>query len=443
MARVLRTTDDYKIIVGSGNEITLDTTNGQNDGTGRVVITGDLEIRGDTTTIESTVTTIQDSMIVLSHVETDDTRSGLPASLERPYSSGIEIDRGLVDAARWVYDDSLAWTTGGISSTGTWVATVGDIGNETVLPLAMSGIVSRADNLYVSTGTGVITVTGTVDYEEKIYRYEEPVPGSPKIITPDPITREVVLDNDHIPNAKAVKDYVDYAILDTRFAEMREDDTSVEVSDRNNTISAILSTGTRTVIRFTGLHGFDVGNSVNIQGVNTAPNDATIEGLNSGTYTVTEVLTSFSIEINANTTGGDEATYISNSGVTVDDESTVEITVSGQQIANFYNNRFTVGNSSDGGLEFVGTTIFATDSNQDLILSAPGTGSVKVNDILELPKTPNDDDAQLDPQAPLEGIKLYSKNPSTGKTGLFYINENNVKDEIISKNRALLYGMLF
>jgi hypothetical protein len=441
MARVLRTTDDYRVIVGNGNSITLDTTGGQNDGAGKVVITGDLEVRGDTTTVESTITTIQDNIIILSYVDSNDTRTGLPATTPtRPYSSGLEIDRGQVDAARWIYDDSISWQLGaGQSGTGTWIATRGEDPAEQVLPLATSGIVSSGSaNLYISTGTGVITVSGgSVDYEESVFRYEEPTPGAPKVITPDPVTREVIIDSDHIPNAKAVKDYVDYAILDTRFAEMREDDTSVEVIDRNNTIDAILVAGTRTTIRFTGLHGFDVGDSITIQGTNSAPTDANINAL-TGTWTVLEVITGYSIEINANTSGGDENAYVTNSAYTVDDESTVEVTVSGNVIANFYNNRMNVAD-----IEIVDNQIFVTDSNQDLILSAPGTGSVKVNDVLELPKTPSDDDAQLDPQAPDEGIKLYSKSPSTGKTGLFYINEESVQDEIVSKNRALLYGMLF
>jgi hypothetical protein len=43
----------------------------------------------------------------------------------------------------------------------------------------------------------------------------------------------------------------------------------------------------------------------------------------------------------------------------------------------------------------------------------------------------------------LDGIKIYSKTSGTGNTGLYFVNENEYQDEIISKNRALLYGMLF
>ena len=94
-------------------------------------------------------------------------------------------------------------------------------------------------------------------------------------------------------------------------------------------------------------------------------------------------------------------------------------------------------------LEVRATEIFTTSSNDDLILNAQGTGSVKIKDTLELTKTPGDDDILLDPNAPLDGIKLYSKTQSSGKTGLYFVNDSNYQDEIISKNRALLYSIIF
>ena len=98
MAKVLRIpSSDYKIVVGEGNTITLDTTNALDNGTGKVVITGDLEVKGDTISVESTVVSIEDNIIVLS---SGNTGNGLPASLDIPYSSGIEIERGNYENAR-------------------------------------------------------------------------------------------------------------------------------------------------------------------------------------------------------------------------------------------------------------------------------------------------------------------------------------------------------
>ena len=44
---------------------------------------------------------------------------------------------------------------------------------------------------------------------------------------------------------------------------------------------------------------------------------------------------------------------------------------------------------------------------------------------------------------PDSGIKLFSTTEGTGDTGLYFVNKSNTTGEMISKNRALLYGMLF
>ena len=114
-------------------------------------------------------------------------------------------------------------------------------------------------------------------------------------------------------------------------------------------------------------------------------------------------------------------------------------TVDGSEIVNFYSNRIEL---SD--IQILGTEISTYNSNEDLILSAPGSGVVRVKDTFELTKTPGDDEGSVfDPSAPVEGVKLYSKTPEEGASGLFFVNEENRRDEIISKNRALLFGMLF
>ena len=65
MSRVLRVTDDnYKVIVdnGSAGTITLDTTADASSLQGTVVVRGNLEVQGTSTTIESTVVTINDNI---------------------------------------------------------------------------------------------------------------------------------------------------------------------------------------------------------------------------------------------------------------------------------------------------------------------------------------------------------------------------------------------
>jgi hypothetical protein len=53
-------------------------------------------------------------------------------------------------------------------------------------------------------------------------------------------------------------------------------------------------------------------------------------------------------------------------------------------------------------------------------------------------------DADTDnPDAPATGIKLYSKTEGPAGTNLYFVNENNTKDEMVSKKKALLFSMIF
>ena len=87
-------------------------------------------------------------------------------------------------------------------------------------------------------------------------------------------------------------------------------------------------------------------------------------------------------------------------------------------------------------------TISGTVSNGDLILEAPGTGTVRVKDVLNIATTPGTDDVAVDPLAPADGVSLYYKSEGPGNTGVYYVNTNNERDELISRNRALMFGYL-
>ena len=87
--------------------------------------------------------------------------------------------------------------------------------------------------------------------------------------------------------------------------------------------------------------------------------------------------------------------------------------------------------------------IETTTSDTDLVLSAPGTGGIKVLDNMTLTSTPAIDDALADPAGPADGLKLYVKTPETGGTGLFFKHANTTSGEIISRKNALLLSMLF
>lgn len=350
MAKVLRVTDgDYKIVVDNGNsaKITLDTTGGNiNTPVGTVVVTGDLEVKGVTTTVESTVTTIADNILTLNEGESG---TGIRASFD--YKAGIEIDRGSLPFARIVFDETVPWNTGGSSGTGAWI--LEDV-NEDQLPLAINTI-SAQGPLYISTPGSAINVAGTVDYEENIYEY---------ITNPVTLEREIDKTNpnaiknvDFIPNAKGVADYVNYSLATNFQTQIEDNDTRVTAADYDSTLL----------------------------------------------------------------------------------ESNVEVAIDATVIANFYTNRIEL---SD--IQILDNEISTLTSNRDLRLTAQGQGNVVIDDALVLPEYYYDEDPNLPTlNPPSNGVKLFTTTPGEGDSGLYFINSQSTTDEIITKNRALVFGMLF
>ena len=343
MSKVLKVENsDYLIAVQPGGSVIIDTARGTTDGgkpAGTVTIRGSLEVEGTTTTVESNDTLINDNVITLNNGQ-----SGSGISASKGYISGIEIDRGSYSVAKFVFDEQINWTLGGDSGAGTFSFRQ----DANIIPINTNGIVAQG-TLFVDTGNSVISVTNTTDYEEGIFTY------AGGVITDG--GSGVIIDDDNIPNTKAVADYVNF-ILGSAFQDrIEENDTFVETKD------------------------FD-------------------------------------------TTGN---------------ESVVDIGIDNTVTASFYNNRIDLQD-----IEIKGSSITTTSSNSTLTLSAPGTGYVKIQDVLELTETPGDDDlTTIDPAAPAEGLRLYSKTEDTGGTGLYFVNKSTTQDELISNNRALLYGMLF
>lgn len=425
MSRVVKVYDsNYKVSVKDGGVITLDT----GDLTGTTVISGNLEVKGTTTTVNSTEVTIDDNIIILS----DGTIGlGLPSSIN--YKSGIEIERGSYENAQWVYDEQVTWNLGGLSSgsipAGTFYAAVGN----QKLPINTPGIVAQG-NLYIDTGTGVISVTGTNNYEEKIWNYVN------SQITPN-ANSEVVIDDDNIPNTKSIVDYVDYIFSAQFYDTIAQGDTSVEAIDQLHVLGSIISVSSGvsgTIIRTLGQHGFTTSDTIDISGVKSGD---PIENINGIGIQILEIVSATAFRINVDTTGGNVTNYIADSGTirkTNFEPSRIKLTVDNINNTNIYKDRF-----ETQDIRIQNGEILTTSSNQDLILSAPGTGTVKINDNLEIPFSPYPTDPATDPVAPLEGIKLYSKAEGIGQTGLYYVNSNNTSDEIISKNRSLLFSMIF
>lgn len=314
---------NFYVKVTDGGQIELNT----GVANGKVVITGDLEVRGTQTIIESTDTSINDNIIILNDGET-----GSGISLDE---SGLQIDRGSLSFQRFVFDEDVTWldpNTETIKQGGwTFKDNSGDL-----VGIRTNSISTGGSDLYlINSGTGVISVTGTNNYEAQ------------------------VTDDDHVPNKKYVDDYVALVLSTTfqsRIDEGTVSPTYVETHD-------VEETGSPSYIDF---------------GIDNIP------------------------------------------------------------VAQFYENRLEFND-----IRITGTKIESIDSNADLILSAPGTGSVQIDDQLLINTTPSIDDPATEPSVPGDGVKIYAKAEDTGNTGLYFVNSSSTRDEIISNNRSLVYSMLF
>lgn len=340
MSKFLRVPNgDYTIQVQPGGNIVLNTGFDQ----GTVTITGNLLVAGTTTTINTENMTVEDNIILLNSGET-----GAGITLDE---AGIRIDRGSFVDAYMVFDEDLSWADPVTATTKNGLFAFKDH-NQALVGIRTNSISTGGGDLYlINQDQGVISVTGTTDYEEQVFTYVAgtlDITGGPQ--------GNGVQDDDIIPNAKSLVDYINGYFAGVFQDKIEEGDTSVETLDQSVTGS----------------------------------------------------------------------------------QSLVEITVDGGVSAQFYNNRIEL-----NSIRIAGSKIESTNSNETLILSAPGTGAVRVQDVLEISSQPTIDDGTSEPTVPDSGLRLYVDDRTVGGSGLFFVHEDTTRDEIISNNRALVYSMIF
>jgi hypothetical protein len=343
MSKFLRVPNgDYTIQVQPGGNIVLNTGFDQ----GTVTITGDLLVAGTTTTINTENMTVEDNIIVLNSGET-----GAGITLDE---SGIRIDRGAFVDAYMVFDEDLQWADPVTATTKNGQFVFKD-NNQALVGIRTNAITTGGGDLYlINQDQGVISVTGTTDYEEQVFTY---VAGSLDI-TGGPYGNGIQ-DDDTIPNAKGLVDYI---------------------------------------------NGYFAG----------VFQDRIEEGTLSKTFVETQ-----DFEVTGN-------------------PSSVNIGVDGNTVAQYFDNRIELND-----IRISGSKIESTNSNETLILSAPGIGAVRVQDVLEISNQPTIDDGTTEPTVPDSGLRLYVDDRTVGGSGLFFVHEDTTRDEIISNNRALVYSMIF
>ena len=389
MSKVVRVQGgDYRIVVGSqGNPgtIYLDTSPNTNRTfpQGDVVITGDLTVLGKSTIVQSETLAIKDNIVYINQGETGNGVSTLGTT------AGIEIDRGNATDVSILWDENL-----------NLFKFVDAFDNFT--PIATDSIITRGGDLHlISEGEGIITVSGTVDYQNRVIDYDKLatqftitfveridsvgviyllenhllVPGDVVDITcgsnitfngtfvqvidvPTPtsftyanigldvevesangtVRLNPIIDDDIIPNIRAVADYTNFLLQAVSINKIQENDTKVQVRDLD-------------------------------------------------TSGVSEIV--FEVD-------GAQRAVINNGGISIDN-----INIRNNAISNF--------------------------SNDNLL----------INSVLSIANRTGT------PSTPIGYVKVFSRNtPGTGGTGLFFTNTQSTTDELISKTKALLYSLI-
>jgi hypothetical protein len=89
-----------------------------------------------------------------------------------------------------------------------------------------------------------------------------------------------------------------------------------------------------------------------------------------------------------------------------------------------------------GDLDVNGKNIVSATSNMDIQLVPNGTGVVTVASALKL------NDLSVAPSSVTSATLLYADTAAGGGTGVFFVDGSN-SDELVSKSKAIVYGLIF
>lgn len=240
MGQFLRVNGDYNIKTQEGARITLDT--GPNVGSVRV--TGDLIVEGATVVIEATNLDVEDNIITLNKNET-----GAGVTLDY---SGIEIDRGTLGAASFIWNENITIPAGSSSvNAGGWqlVSGTGGVYSFSDSRLKLKEIITEpttdgGDLLVIGQGTGVIKVIGTDNYELQV-THDDDVPNKKYVddtIQNNPTfqmvsdnSRVIIADKDRLPNIATQPGSLAYLTANTGYSTFGESGISVIADGALNT----------------------------------------------------------------------------------------------------------------------------------------------------------------------------------------------------------------
>lgn len=255
--------------------------------------------------------------------------------------------------------------------------------------------VSGIDDItFFGSGNNVITVSGTDNYELKIFNYDNDV--------------AISIDDDIIPNTKAITDYVGNYFSYTTPKTMKRGETSLQIFD-----FSLWTPYTNYIVDDQVSYNFVYYKCLSPH--TSLGIDSFVVDLNNGKWEL----------------------------ISPPEEPSIKVNVNERLVSTWTENEFEVFQ-----LKIIDNKIEASTDNLDLILKATGNGSVVVESSLQLIEL-----ADL-PEQPDTGSKLYSNEVGPGGTGIFYVNNKNrfksdnvtqepIRDELVSKRKAIAYSFIF
>jgi hypothetical protein len=101
------------------------------------------------------------------------------------------------------------------------------------------------------------------------------------------------------------------------------------------------------------------------------------------------------------------------------------------------NATFRVGSFTVQDFKISDGTIETLTLGNDLFLKAAGTGSVRIDDNLKITL------AAEDPNYAAGTVRIYTKPEAYGGSGVYFVNNEETRDELVSRRKALAYSMIF
>ena len=141
-------------------------------------------------------------------------------------------------------------------------------------------------------------------------------------------------------------------------------------------------------------------------------------------------------------TAGSLAYFTATTSYNTFGESAVSIIVDNSLIGQFYSNRLEIGDLEiGGGLDRNEISSRAGITNENIFIRTQGTGKLHTNYAMQFEKI------GTTPSYVSDNVLLYAAGLGAGTTGIYFVNDSTdtakQTGELISKNKALVFSMLF